>query len=186
VGEPGDLGDLAQHGRRRAVRALLAEYVPRVYRFALRLTRNPQMAEDLTQETMLQAWRHRRRLRDARAARVWLFQIAVNLWRDQARRQQRRPKQTAARLDQQQSPIGLPDREAIDREDLQRAIEAMDSLPPRQREVLYLHACEGLSLGEIAGVLEISPDAVKASLSLARKRIRRQLKDMCGDRFPTT
>src|SRR3989304_8552329 len=68
--------------RNNPVKVLLEEHVPRVYRFALRLTGNRHEAEDLTQETFLRAWRHRRRLRDRSAARVWLFAIAANLWRD--------------------------------------------------------------------------------------------------------
>ena len=53
----------------------------------------------------------------------------------------------------------------------------MDTLPARQREVLYLATCEELSLMEVADVLEITPAAAKASLSLARKRMREQLGD---------
>ena len=64
----------------------LEAWVPRVYRFALRLCNDPDAAADLTQETFLRAWRRRDRLRDERAARVWLFRIAANLWRDQLRR----------------------------------------------------------------------------------------------------
>ena len=43
---------------------LLEEWVPRVYRFALRLCSDPHVAEDLTQETFLRAWQQRSRLRD--------------------------------------------------------------------------------------------------------------------------
>ncbi len=166
------------------MRTLLEEYVPHVYRFALRLTRNSHQAEEITQDTFVRAYRRRHRLREPNAARVWLLRIAVNLWRDQLRRDRRRPEQADASIDQHQSGAILPDREAIDKEDVQRALEAMDSLPSRQREVLYLRACEQLSLAEIAEILEISPDAVKASLSLARKKMRRQLSDVCRDRFP--
>ena len=60
----------------------------------------------------------------------------------------------------------------------------MDALPERQRQVLYLSACEGLAAAEIAVVLSISNDAVKANLSLARKKIRQDLKDVYEDRFP--
>jgi RNA polymerase sigma-70 factor (ECF subfamily) len=116
---------------------------------------------------------------------VWLFQIAANLWRDQVRREKRRPKRAHCPMDEQQGTARLPDQAVTDREDVRRVLVAMDRLPSRQREVLYLHACEGLSLVQIAEVLGISPDAVKASLSLARKRMRLQLKDLCRDRFPT-
>ena len=77
-----------------------------------------------------------------------------------------------------QSAAVAADRELIVREDVARVLEAMDSLPARQREVLYLHACEELSLGEIATVLGISPDAAKASLCEARKRLRRRFREI--------
>jgi RNA polymerase sigma-70 factor (ECF subfamily) len=155
---------------------LLDEWVPRVYRFALRLCRDRHLAEDLTQETLLRAWRHRARLRDPRAARVWLFRIAANLWRDQARRG-RLPVARAGPLDDAPDQAGPPERRAEEREELARALAALDGLPPRQREVLYLSACEGLAPAEVAAVLGISPAAAKASLSLARQAMRRQLPD---------
>ena len=77
-----------------------------------------------------------------------------------------------------------PDRLAADRDDLSRALDALAALPPRQREVLYLSACEGMSPAEVAAVLGISPDAAKANLSLARKAIRRQLPDLFPDPAP--
>jgi RNA polymerase sigma-70 factor (ECF subfamily) len=167
------------------VRALLEQHVPHVYRFALRLAGDPHRAEDLTQETFLRAWRARKRLRDPEAARVWLLRIAVNLWRDQARRARCVVGRPAPLADDHAGRQRPPDRGAVDRENLQRALAAMDALPERQREVLHLRACEGLSIGQIADVLGIRPDAAKASLSLARKTMRRQLRDLCRDRFPT-
>ena len=59
-----------------------------------------------------------------------------------------------------------------DREELQQPWEPSANLPPRQREVLYLSACEGLKTAEIAEILGATPEAVKASLSIARKRMR--------------
>jgi RNA polymerase sigma-70 factor (ECF subfamily) len=159
------------------VEALLGEYAPRVYRFALRLTQDPHEAEDLTQDTMLKAWRARRQLRTAAAAKVWLLQIAVNLWRDRLRQRRRRLRLVGAVGEEQEAADASPDREVAAHEELRRALTAMDALPDRQREVLYLHACEGLCLAEIAEVLQITPQAVKASLSLARKKMRQQLED---------
>jgi RNA polymerase sigma-70 factor (ECF subfamily) len=168
------------------VRALLEQYVPRVYRFALRLAGDRHQAEDLTQETFVRAWRSREHLRDREAVRAWLFKIAANLWRDRVRRARRAPRRMDPSCEDHQSTDAPPERIVADREDLGQALEIMNSLPPRQREVLYLHACEEFSVTEIAGILEISADAVKASLSLARKRMRRQLGDICRDRFPTS
>ncbi len=54
----------------------------------------------------------------------------------------------------------------------------MDALPPRQRQVLYLFSIERLTLAETAEVLEISAEATKASLCLARQALRRRLKEL--------
>jgi RNA polymerase sigma-70 factor (ECF subfamily) len=154
------------------------EYLPRVYRFALRLTGSRQEAEDLTQETFLRAWRRRGHLRDPDRARVWLFTIAKNLWNDRLRRKGRRPTLVEPLEEDPPSTAAAPDHDVMVREDLRRVLEAMDSLPARQREVLYLRACEELSLSEIAAVLGISSEAAKASLCEARKRLRQRFSEI--------
>ena len=158
--------------------------MPRVYRFALRLTNDPDAADDLTQETFLRAWRRRDRLRDPTQARVWLFRITANIWRDRLRRG-RSPVALAGPLPENEvGNVPSPDRLAAGRDDLSRALDALAGLPPRQREVLYLSACEEMTPAEVAAVLGISPDSAKANLSLARKAVRRQLSDLFPDRTP--
>lgn len=153
---------------------LLERLAPRVYRFALRLCGDAHAAEDLTQEAFLRAWRRRGDLRDARAVRVWLFRIVANIWRDRLRRG-RLPVERAETLPESPAPMPAPERLAADREELAHALAALDALPTRQREVLYLTACEGLSAAEVADVLDINANAVKANLSLARKAMRQRL-----------
>jgi RNA polymerase sigma-70 factor, ECF subfamily len=165
------------------VQNLLQEYVPRLYRFALRLTRDSHAAEDLTQETFLRAWRSHGRLRDPGAVRGWLFRIAANLWRDQLRRGKLRVARAGPLPEGYAASVRTPETKADDDEDLRRTLAAMDRLPGRQREVLYLSACEGLSATQISAVLEISADAVKANLCLARKKLRLELEDLYRDRF---
>jgi len=162
------------------VKDLFEAHASRVYLFAHRLTGSPEDAEDLTQEVFVQALRHGSRLRDRKAARAWLFTITVNLWRSRLRR--RGCEESYVRYSQGLEPrcSGSPESELIAREDVLQIRAAMEDLPSRQREVLYLHACEGFPLAEIAGILDITSDAAKASLSLARKRMRRQLREMDG------
>ena len=153
------------------------EAVERVFRFALRLAGDRHQAEDLTQETFLRAWRARKKPSDPRAMRVWLFQIAANLWRDQRRRAKHPPARAQPIEGEPVGRTASPLEKVIEAEHLERAIRMMDSLPARQREVLYLATCEELSLAEVADVLEITPAAAKASLSLARRRMREQFRD---------
>jgi RNA polymerase sigma-70 factor (ECF subfamily) len=151
---------------------LLEEYVPRVYRFALRLTCDCHAAEDLTQDTFLRAWPQLDRLREPSAMRVWLFRITANLWSDQLRRRRLAVAMPQPLIGDQVSRSPGPDVLSADREQAAQAVDALECLPARQRDVLYLNACEDLSASEIAEVLGISVDATKASLSLARKKMR--------------
>jgi RNA polymerase sigma factor (sigma-70 family) len=159
----------------------IEEHVGSVYRYALRLTGRPDLAEDLTQETLLGGWRSRQQLRDQRTARVWLFRIATNVWTDQLRRRKFFPEA----LDTEPAcPRLLPTAASDERENVRMALVAMDELPPRQRQVLYLITCENMAHSEVATILEINESAVKANLSLARKKMRLRLKDIydavCG------
>ncbi len=179
---PAGCGSGACEARRGLpLRKLLEEYVPRVYRFALRLTRDPDAAEGLTQETMLRAWRRLDRLREPGAVRVWLFRITANLWRDQLRRRKSPVERAESVSDNHVGPCVSAEAAMAGREAADLALEALHALPERQREVLYLNACEGLSASEIAEVLGISLDATKASLSLARKRMRLELSDLLDE-----
>jgi RNA polymerase sigma-70 factor, ECF subfamily len=157
------------------VSEFLEPLVPRVYQFALRLTGDVHLADDVTQETLLRAWDRRGQLRESQSARAWLFQIAANVWRDHCRRSVLRDGRRRE-APEQATRDGGPARQAEVRDDVRLVLEALDRLPPRQREVLYLAACEEMPLAEIAEVLEISTDAAKASLSAARKQMRERLR----------
>jgi RNA polymerase sigma-70 factor (ECF subfamily) len=64
------------------------------------------------------------------------------------------------------------------RECVQRALAALDALPPRQRQVMHLVTIEQLTHQDAAAVLEITVEALKASLSVARRAMREKLKDI--------
>jgi RNA polymerase sigma-70 factor (ECF subfamily) len=154
---------------------LVAAHADAIYRYALRLTRNTQHAEDLTQETLLRGWQRRATLRDAAAARVWLLRIATNLHRDGLRAA--RPLAPYPPAEAGSPRLGVEAR-MEQRECVARALAALDELPARQRQVMHLVTIEQLSHQHAAAVLEISVEALKASLSLARREMREKLKDI--------
>ena len=151
----------------------LEKHLETVYRYELRLAGRADLAEDLTQETLLRAWRSRHKLREPDLMRVWLLRITTNLWTDQLRRVKFHP-----RVLEHEPPCPRPSPcdVADESERVQMALAAMDDLPPRQRQVLYLVTCEQLSQAEVADVLGTDLPAVKENLSLARKEMRRRLK----------
>jgi RNA polymerase sigma-70 factor (ECF subfamily) len=159
----------------------LEAHVGMVYRYALRLAGRADLAEDITQETMLRAWRNRHQLRSAQATRMWLLRIAGNLWTDHLRQTKFRPRPLEA---EPTCPRPAAVVRSEHEEQVARALTVMDELPPRQRQVIYLITCEGLSPGDVADVLGLSAAAVKSNLSLARQEMRCKLKDLydsvCG------
>jgi RNA polymerase sigma-70 factor (ECF subfamily) len=157
------------------VRGHLEEHIDRLYHFCLRLSRNHHMAEDIAQETLLRAWRRRQDLRNPQAARVWLFTIATNIWRDRLRRGRYEATLSPSDGDIVDRGGQPPERRLAAREELDVVLALVDTLPERQRQVLWLHAIEGLSQAEIAEVLHIERDTVKVNLHHARRAMRRKL-----------
>jgi RNA polymerase sigma-70 factor, ECF subfamily len=174
VPEPGPAPVQGQRGTEQPVDELLASHAEAVYRYALRLTRDGPAAQDLAQETLLRGWQARGKLREPAAARIWLLRIATNLHRDNWR--SRQPTEPLTR-----DPVDLRpcETERIDdSECVERALAALDELPPRQRQAMHLITIEQLTHKDAAEVLGITVDALKANLSLARRRMRERLKDV--------
>ncbi len=116
----------------------IEEHVGTVYRYAIRLAGRPDLAEDLTQEALLRAWRGRNKLRDPQVARVWLLRIVSNVWTDHLRQARFRPRL----LETEPACPRRPLAEVTEgREAVARAMAVMDELPTRQRQVICVRDC---------------------------------------------
>ncbi len=145
-----------------------------VYRFAMHLCGDQHLAEDLTQEAMLRALRTIHMLNKPDAMRIWLFRIVKNLWMDKHRENKAHSTSSLNELDI--AGMDLDPAECAEvGEEIERTLEGMKRLPERQRMVLHLIACQQFSILEVAGVLEISSEAVRSSLSLARAQMRKSV-----------
>jgi RNA polymerase sigma-70 factor (ECF subfamily) len=150
-----------------------------MYRTALRLTRNTADAEDLTQEAYARAFSGSRQFRWGTNLKAWLFSILRNVNRNRRRAARRaivivdaeavRASETA--VDSRPSPEAELLRNVADR-DLQVALE---SLPPKFREPLWLRDVEGLSYADIAVRLEVPIGTVMSRLARARELVYERL-----------
>jgi len=154
---------------------LYERYAPDVYRFAHWLTGNPEDAKDLTSETFVKALTAEAEPR-AETVKAYLFTIARNLHRKQWRRTSRLGPMPEDMVD----PAAHPDVVAADKEELARAMAAIQDLPELDRTVLLLRVYDNMSYEEIAAVTGISVSTAKVKVFRARSRLIERLQDIAS------
>lgn len=165
--------------------------IPDVSRFAFSLTRDPDEADDLVQDTYLRAYRAWHTFTPGTNVRSWLFTICKNTFRRRFRREKARPdvEQEAVGDDDalpivmshvQADRLGLGD--LFDRLDVQPALEeGLAELPELFREVVALVDLEGLSYHEAAQILDVPVGTVRSRLFRARRRLQEHLINQAVD-----
>ncbi len=149
----------------------------RLWRMACAWAKDPVLAEDLVQETLLRALRFKDQLRDPERLDAWLFRILHNCWQDHLRHQARAGRVEAPEVAEVQPPEAL----CRQSETVVRVREAVASLPDGQRQVLTLVDLEGLSYAEVSEVLGIPMGTVMSRLSRARGNLRERLRNFHGE-----
>jgi len=132
------------------------------------------LAEEIVQDTMLAVWHGAGSFRGESSVRSWVIAIARRQTRDRLRGRRLRVVGDAFLADQPSSGPG-PEVVALDRAELAEVTGAIQHLAPPHREVLGLVFGAGLSLPEVAGVLEIPVGTVKSRLTAARTALGRIL-----------
>ena len=167
----GALVQRACAGDVRAFERLYREHVGRVYGLCLRMTRDPAMAEDCTQETFINAWKALGRFETRSSLATWLHRIAVNA--ALAKRRKAAPVVESSLDDDEEkvesdwtleTPLEVNEIEA-----------AIERLPDGARDVLVLHAIYGYSHIEAAEMLGVAEGTCKAQLHRARSLLRERL-----------
>ncbi len=158
-------------GSRALYERLVGQHATAVWRMALRLTGDSDDAEDLTQEAFYEAWRSLDSLRDPIAARSWLFTILTRRASRRLRSLGRAPSRDRS-LDETRdaAPAVRPFLAALeDREDLQRALDALD---PLRRQTFLLVVLGGFTCREAGEMLDIPLGTVLSRIHRARAELR--------------
>ena len=148
----------------------------RLFTFLLRLTRDEQLARDLSQETWLRFAANVQRLDPDSEPGAWLFSVARNLFRSQRRwtlldRERLAEWGFRRARDVPASPLT----EATDHELTRRMELAITNLPLRYREVLLLVSVEGFENAQVCTMLDLEPATVRQRLSRARAMLRKAI-----------
>ncbi|MEB0207636.1 RNA polymerase sigma factor [Pseudomonas sp. CCC3.1] len=145
-----------------------ADYAPRLRRFVLLKTRQPELADDLTQECFarLATRDSEERLQEPMA---FLFTMANRLVIDHRRSHQQARTESVPldTLHEVVDPLPGPDVQAEAQQDMQRLLHALQALPLRTRQVFQLCRFEGMSYPQAAEHLAISTSSVQKHLAMA-------------------
>ena len=163
-----------RQGDATAMDILLERWQERLWRYALRRTGDEAAAWDVLQEVSLAIARDIRRLETESAFAIWAYRIADNKSRDWIRQHARRRKREALFAEQW----------LIDREDdpklhdrISELEEAVPRLPQADQTLLTLRYQNGLSIDELARMLEIPAGTVKSRLFHAKQRLRKLIEN---------
>jgi len=175
--------DRATLERRFAEEAM--PYLDQLYGAAMKMTRKPQDAQDLVQDTFMRAFAAFERFSPGTNLKAWLYRIMTNAYINTYRKRQREPYLDAVeeledwQLGGAESTTAMSSRsaeaEAIDRTPSSVVTDALGALPEEFRLVVYLADVEGFSYQEIADIIERPIGTVMSRLHRGRARLRQSL-----------
>ncbi len=157
---------------------LFRTYNEQLVRYLTRRLGDRDWAEEVAQETFVRALRQETIVNE----RAWLFAVATNLVRDEARKDARRRRHLSLLAEQEKDNYVEPEQTAMERaQETAMARKAIDALAERDRLALLMRE-EGLDYSEIAEALELSPGSVGTTLSRARRRLVESYEELQRDR----
>src|ERR1700735_4907628 len=165
------------------VNTLCATYRSRIYRYALLSLRDPDLAETVTQDCFLRAYKARDDFRGDCSVATWLTRIATNLIRDSTRSRKFQFWKTAtstavdagAMADRLRSPGLSPETHLPVRQELVKVWDTVATLPGKQRSVFLLRFVEEMELPEIATAMGLHVGTVKSHLHRALSAVRKAI-----------
>jgi RNA polymerase sigma-70 factor (ECF subfamily) len=171
-------------GDGEAFEALYARHAAAVMRFLHHLCHDAGLAEDLTQETFVRAWRAAPRFRPEASVRTWLLEIAKRRgWSAAGRRARRAPvwgttlgaADAAPAGSRTASPAASPSEALAGRDEASRVRDALLALSPKLRVVFVLVRLEGCSFAEAAQIAGVPVGTVKSRMAAAETALRERL-----------
>lgn len=177
-------------GDTAAFEQMVNRYSPQIYGLLYRITKDPEEASDITQDTFLRAFKGITKFRGDSSVKTWLYRIAINQSRNRFHWWKRRKRHKTVSLD---DPAGSTDRpltdvipgsaltpeeDALRREQGVLLESAIRKLPEHFREAVVLCDVQGFAYEEIASILEINVGTVKSRISRGRSAIRQMLSDI--------
>lgn len=163
----------------RTFEEVVEKYSAFAYNVALRMTRDPHDAEDITQEAFIDAFRAWDRFRGESLVSTWLYRIVINRSLMKLRKEKRSRQMTQEGLEDQDVVDWAegPEHAALTSELRHRLEDGIQLLPKELRAAVVLRDVQSLSTTEAAEALGITESALKARLHRGRLLLRKYLED---------
>ena len=174
----------AQLGSEQAFAEIYARHYRKLLDFFYGMSRDAYLAEDLCHETFLRLWRLRVRYTVSGPFAAYMFTIARHIWLEWRRQARKEWRLGSARSFDEEGELPVassapgPDEEAHRREIDERIFAVLDALPEEQRMAFVLRTIEGLSLEDVAGVMQCPVNTARSRRLLAVKRLRQALRGL--------
>ena len=169
---------------KEAFETLYNEFSKSAYFLALKLMKNPQSAEDITQEVFIKVFQKIGELKDPLAFPAWFKRIVVNQCTYALKQDNKLPiadlseEETNLEFIEETNDSLIPDKSLDNAETARLIVGIIDTLPTPQKVCVLYYYYEQLSIAEIAENLAVSENTVKTRLSLARQKIGKELKKL--------
>jgi len=172
----------AQQGDRRAFEELVERHKHRAYHIAFGFTRDREAAKDLSQDAFLKAFINLKNFDGRSSFYTWFYRIVVNVCLDHKRRYKRGSSSSfdetvESQIEPSHEPAKprSPDQQVLARQIADQVEKALGALPARQRTAFVLKNNQGLSIKEIAELMDTAEGTVKVHLHRAVAALREQL-----------
>jgi RNA polymerase sigma-70 factor (ECF subfamily) len=164
-----------------ALEALFLKYQSKIYQTALGVTRDPQVAEEVLQDTFFRLYRHADRLDGMQPLAPWLHRVTINLCYTQLKGLRTWTDSLHTLADRLLSPHSHCPEHTAEHNELQTLLQAaLEELDPKHRAVLVLYYLHDYPLAEIASIVGVPEGTVKSRLFHARKLLKQRLERRYG------
>jgi RNA polymerase sigma-70 factor (ECF subfamily) len=167
-------------GNQAAFDILFSKYNNKLYASLLAFTKSQELAEDLTQKTVIRFWKKIETFRGDSSLFTWIYRIAINLAKNEFSSKQAKNQGITDNIDDTydlESSVSSPESHAIEAESMQAVMDFIASLPTDLREAISLREFDGKSYEEIAQITGSPIGTVRSRIFRAREEILNFMKE---------